>query len=316
MVNSTLVLLNNNNRKSMISHKWSNNSLLLFDMYTRRSSEKDSFHFSSANSTNPKTGQITTDVSCTEVKENSAGNGTKTSENEVNQTQAKVVTKRKRGRPRKADQIINSPLAANGQGEVISGTLSLSQTVINTGDNPEGRKLDNESSDSTVTPRRASTRVRTPRINLNLYDDAEENKRKRKRVKSDTPKKRGRKPKIVSDENAIDDSVRDSDYERTHGKKPGRKQKSDTAENECDIHVGTGTKENVGGNSDNVDDENEDVHDDNAENVDNEDDDDDDDDEDGNVKDDGNGTCMSWCIHCIFPPVCLNTNGTFQLTVS
>jgi len=230
------------------------------------------------------------------VNENSATNGAKASESEVNQTQAAVVTKRKRGRPRRADQIKHSPSAVNGQGEVISGTLSLSQPVINTADNPEGRKLDNASSDSTVTPRRASTRVRTPRINLNLYDDTEENKRKHKRVKRNTPKKRGRKPKIVSDENAIDDSVRDSDCEKTHGKKPEKKPNSDTAGNECVI--GRGTKENVDGNSDNVDDENSNVHDDNAANVDNE---DDDDDEDGNVKDDGNG--MIWCIHCIFLPV-------------
>ena len=234
------------------------------------------------------------------MNESSAINGAKTSESEVNPNQATVVTKRKRGRPRKADQSKNSSLAANGQGEVISETLSLSQTVINIADNPEGRKLDNESPDNTVTPRRASTRVRTPRININLYDDAEEDKRKTKRVKRNTPKKRGRKPKLASNENV-------KQNEKTHVKKPGRKQRSDAAGNECDI--GRGTKENVDDNSDNIDDENDDIHDDNAEPVNNEDD--DDDDEDGSVKDDDNGT--NCCIHCIFPNDCLNTNGYFPV---
>ena len=216
------------------------------------------------------------------MNESSFTNGGKASESGVNQLEATVVTKRKRGRPRKSDQIKSSPLTANGQGEVINETLSLSQAVINTADtrNPEGAKLDNASSDITVTPRRASTRVRTPRINLNLYDDAEENKRKHKRVKRNTPNKKGRKPKVVSGENGMDDSVRDSDYEKIHGMEPSKKPNSDTAGNECDI--GRETKENVDGNSDNVDDE------------------EDDDDEDGNVKDDGNGTI--WCMHCIFPP--------------
>ena len=208
--------------------------------------------------------------------------------------QATTVTKRKRGRPKKADQIENSPLAsANGLEEVISGT----QTVINPADNPEAVKLDNATSDNTVTPRRASTRVRTPRKNLNLYDDAEENKRKRKRVKRNGQKKRGRKPKIVCDGSVIDDSVRDSDCEKTHGKKPARKQKSNTAGNECDR--GRGTNENVDGNSDNADDEN----DDDAENVDNEEN--DNDDEDGNVEDNGNG--VIWCICCgLFFKISLN----------
>ena len=216
------------------------------------------------------------------MTKSSATNGVKARESEVSQTQATVVTKRKRGRPKRADQVENSPLAsANCQEEVISGN----QTVISTADNPEAIKLDNATSNNTVTPRRASTRVRTPRINLNLYDDAEENKRKRKRVKINGQKKRGRKPKIVCDENVIDDSVRDSDCEKTLGKKPARKQKSNTAGNKCDI--GRGTNENVDGNSDNADDENDDVQEDDAENVDNEEN--DNDDEDGNVKDNGNG---------------------------
>jgi len=233
------------------------------------------------------------------VDESSTTNGGNASESDVIQTEATVVTKRKRGRPRKAEQIDNTPFTANGQEEVISETLSLTQAVINTADNPEGTKLDNVSSDNTITPRRASTRVRTPRINLNLYDhEAEENKRKHKRVKGNTPKKRGRKPKIVSDENVMDDSVRDSDCEKTHEKKPRKKPSSVTAGNECNI--GGGTKENVDGNSVNVDDEKGKVHDDNEEGVDKE---EDDEDEDDNVKDDGNGRIRIWCIHFIFPPV-------------
>ena len=250
-----------------------------FCVYTCRSRENDSVYLSSQNSKNQKTRQITAGNSCADVNESSATNGSKRSESEVNPEQAKVVTKKKRGRPRKADQSKNSPLTANGQREVISGTLSLSQTVINTVDNPEDRRLDNASSDNTVTPRRASTRVRTPRIDIDLYNDAEENKRKRKRVKSNTPKKKGRKPKPASDENVNDDSVRDSDFVKRPGKKPGRKRKRNTAGNEC--HIGRGTEENADGISDNVD-----LHDDNVEDVDNE----DDDEEDGNVEENGNGT--------------------------
>ena len=121
--------------------------------------------------------------------------------------------------------------------------------------------------------------MRTPRIDIDLYNDTEENKRKRKRVKSNTPKKKGRKPKPASDENVNDDSVRDSDFVKRPGKKPGRKRKRNTAGNEC--HIGRGTEENADGISDNVD-----LHDDNVQHVDNE----DDDDEDGNVEENGNGT--------------------------
>lgn len=244
-----------------------------------RSRENDSVHLSSQNSTNQKTKQITGGNSFADINESSAANGLKRTESEVNPEQAKVVTKKKRGRPRKADQSKDSPLTANDQREVISGTLSLSQTVISTADNPEDRRLDNASSDNTVTPRRASTRVRTPRINIDLYNDAEENKRKRKRVKSNTPKKKGRKPKLASDENVNDDSVRDSNFVKRPRKKSGRKRKNNTAGNEC--HIGRGTEENADGISDNVD-----LHDDNVEDVDNE----NDDDEDGNVEDDRNGT--------------------------
>lgn len=241
-----------------------------------------------------------TGISCTEVDDSSATYGVKASESEVNQTQTTVVTKRKRGRPKKADQIKDSLLdSTNGYGQVIGGT----ETVINTTDNPEAIKLDNASllGNTAVIPRRASTRVRTPRKNLNLCDDTEENKRKRKRVNSNTgsTKKRGRKPKVVCDENVIDDFVRGSDCEKTHLKKPARKQKIHTAGNECDI--GGGTNKIVVGSSDNADDENDDVQEGDVENVDNEEN--DDDNEDGSVKDNGNG--MSWCIHCIinFPPV-------------
>ena len=222
------------------------------------------------------------------MNESSATNGVKASGSEVNQTQTTVVTKRKRGRPKKADQIKDSLLdSTNGHEEVISGT----ETVINTADNPEAIKVDNASLGSTtVTPRRASTRVRTPRINLNLCDDTEENKRKRKRVKGNSTKKRGRKPKIVCDENVTDDSVRDSDCEETQWKKPARKQKSSTARNKCDI--GGRTNEIVVGSSDNADDENDDVQEDDVENVDNEEN--DNNDEDGNVKGNGNGMI---CAH-------------------
>ena len=117
------------------------------------------------------------------MDDSSATYGVKASESEVNQTQTTVVTKRKRGRPKKADQIKDSLLdSTNGYGQVIGGT----ETVINTTDNPEAAiKLDNASllGNTAVIPRRASTRVRTPRKNLNLCDDTEENKRKRKRVK-------------------------------------------------------------------------------------------------------------------------------------
>lgn len=158
------------------------------------------------------------------MDESSATNEAKTSESEVNQTQATVVTERKRGRPRKVDKSKNFHTTANGHGKATSGTLSPSQTeILKTADNSEGRKLDNASSDNTVTPRRASTRVRTPRKNINMYDDAAENKRKRKGMKrkgssqtsanKNTRKKRGRKPKIATDENVMDDNVENVDNE-------------------------------------------------------------------------------------------------------
>lgn len=67
--------------------------------------------------------------------------------------------------------------------------------------------------------------MRILRKNLNLSDDIEENKRKRKRVNSNigSIKKRGRKLKVVCDENVIDDFVRGFDCEKIYLKKFARK---------------------------------------------------------------------------------------------
>ncbi|XP_078383738.1 uncharacterized protein LOC144666216 isoform X2 [Oculina patagonica] len=196
--------------------------------------------------------------------EKKSTNEERTSKSEGNDTQATDVTKKKRGpgRPRKScdhsaevKKDANSHLTLNGQGEVAGETISSSQ-------NSDGCALDNTSSEKSVVPRRTSTRVRTPRKDIFVYDESAEIERdgkqlKRKEVSNkNTPKKRGRPRKSTPAENVIGDSVGDTNCAKAPGKKRGRKRK-------CDIVVG----------SDNVDDENK------VDDVDNDDNDDDDDDD-------------------------------------
>lgn len=260
------------------------------------------------------------------MNESLATNGTSTSKSEVNCSQVTgVAVKRKAGRPRKdksaikgSDKNQNSHLATNGQAVVASGTVSLSQTeILRTTENSDGRVLESAKSENNAAPRRTSTRVRTPRKDIHVYEDEDETEKKRERKGSkrkqsendagasnkNAPKKRGRKPKSASAENVIDDSVKDSNCIKTPGKKGGKKRKCDTAIGNADAVVndldkgrGKDGHRDANGDNDNVDDENDDVCEDNAENdidnedgdneIDEDDDDDDDDDKDDNDDDD------------------------------
>lgn len=166
-----------------------------------------------------------------------SSNEARTSQNGEICTLGTGVMKKKRGRPRKnadhstkVDKNENSHLTSNGQVKV----------PIN------------------VTPKRTSTRVRTPRKDIYVYNDAEievesEDENETSASSKSIPKKRGRKPKNVSAENVNGDSVESSTCGKTPEKKRGRKRKRETVV---------------------IDDENDDVKKDNAENdVDGEDDD-------------------------------------------
>ena len=195
------------------------------------------------------------------------------------------MAKRKRGRPRKsADHSAkvkkdeNFHLASSGQSEVASETISLSQ-------NSNVCAL-NASSENSANARRTSTRVRTPRKNIFVYDDTAEMEKEHKGLKrkrdsetiasnKNNPKKRGRPRKNDSAGNVIGDSVGDSSYIKTSGKKRGRKRKidignvnDDNVDDENDVE-----KNNVESDVDDVDDDNDDNDDDDIE------DDDDNDDE-------------------------------------
>ena len=175
-------------------------------------------------------------------KSSTEANEVRTSQNGEICTPGTGVMKKKRGRPRKnadhstkVDKNENSHLTSNGQVKVPNN----------------------------VTPRRTSTRVRTPRKDIYVYTDAEievesEDENETSASDKSIPKKRGRKPKNASAENVIDESVESSNCGKTAEKKPGRKRKREAVV---------------------IDDENDDVKKDNAKNnVDNEDDDVEDDD--------------------------------------
>ena len=175
-------------------------------------------------------------------KSSTEANEARTSQNGEICTPGTGVMKKKRGRPRKnADHSTkvdkNENLTSNGQVKVPKN----------------------------VTPRRTSTRVRTPRKDIYVYTDAEievESEEENETSASDKsiPKKRGRKPKNASAENVIGDSVESSNCGKTAEKKPGRKRKREAVvvDNEND-EVKKDNAEN------DVDDEDDDVEDDKGE---------------------------------------------------
>ena len=168
-------------------------------------------------------------------------------------------TKRKRGQPRKAPK---TPRVTTAKSD--NTTASKSSQLTTDGSHPDqlvsmkkGSSSSKTKKDKTpsVTPRRTSTRVRTPRQNLYIYEDTKKSeslpstsrrrglKRKvsygdeseeeseddasNKRT-SKTPNKRGRKPNRTSSKNN-GESLQDSsnvNLSKTHEKKRGRKRKN------------------------------------------------------------------------------------------
>ncbi|PFX15738.1 General transcription factor 3C polypeptide 2 [Stylophora pistillata] len=156
-----------------------------------------------------------------------------------NATSSEGTVKKKRGRPRKntdtSAKSNNSATSDLTERKRVAGEISSPSVEI-------PKKTEN----SDGTERRTSTRVRTPRKDIFVYEeeDTTESKRGNKQLKrkenSETgvsdhkPKKRGRKPKSLVVENVTEGC----NILVVSGKKRGRKRKGDTAS--CEFDDGDG----------------------------------------------------------------------------